>query len=297
MNTKNIAVIGGDGLVGSRFIELSSYTTHNLDITRGCDITNPSSIQKACDPIAPSAVINFAAYTDVNSAEKQRGDKNGIAWKVNVNGAQNVAHYCNINDIPLIHISTDFVFRGTAADPGPYLVDKHKPRDPKSISWYGWTKKKAEDIIQLSHAHSAIVRISYPFRASFPEKTDFLRIILDLHDKGDLYPMFSDQFITPTYIDELAEVLDILLTSFKTGIYHVASSNTCTPHEFAQYALEHYTGSSINVKKGSIVDFLKNTNTAHRPQFGGLSVKETELALGINFRTWQKAVTHCLDNM
>src|SRR3990167_9192715 len=110
---KRILVFGGSGLVGSKFINLYSK---NFEISAPdastADILNKDQVTKVTQEFNPDVVVNFAAYTQVEQAEIQKDDKNGICYLINAIGAKNVAEVIKEFDKKLIHISTDYVFYG-----------------------------------------------------------------------------------------------------------------------------------------------------------------------------------------
>lgn len=285
-------MFGGSGLVGSRFIDL--YHKDRLTITpksKEVDITKKESLgnffkenEKNFD-----TVINFAAYTNVDEAEKERGKKNGICWKINVEGVKNIAEACKDNGKYLIHISTDFIFPGNSDYPGPYSEDSRLPQNGDGIGWYGWTKLEGEKALKELFENYAVVRIASPYRGHFTEKLDFARNILNLFDEERLYPMFADKKFTPTFIDELSKVLYLLTEEKKKGIFHVVSTDITTPYEFASYLLEKARGSKGIVKKGSQAELNEKTGVP-RPILGGLKTEITQKELGITLMTWRKAI-------
>lgn len=290
---KRFLILGSGGLVGSRFIEL--IASERLSIaprSYELDITDKGSISTFFKQRADDfdVVVNFAAVTDVDAAEKERGEGRAMTWRVNTEGAANVAWAVQKYEKFLIHISTDFVFPGTKSNPGPYTEEAKLPNDPKNINWYGWTKLWGERKVGEICERSAIVRISYPFRAHYTEKLDFARKILLLFDQGKLYPMFSDQIITPTFIDEAVNVIEKIGEIERAGVYHLASANTTTPYDFANYLLEKARGVKGVVREGFLEEFLKVPGRTPRPIYGGLDTKKTQSILGVRFKTWQKAI-------
>lgn len=284
-----LLVTGANGLVGSYFIE--NYSSGGDVILAPpldeFDITDPKSIESYFKLNAPDAVIHFAAFTDVSLAEKQRGDKKASCWIVNVEGTANLINALN-PDSYLISISTDVVFSGKQDNPGPYAEDDQPEVNPESLSWYGWTKREAEKIV-ANRSNCAILRISNPVRAVYEAKTDYVRKILKLYDENKLYPMFSDQYLTLTYINEVTKVLKILLEKRLTGIFHASSSNVFTPFKLANYLIEKARGEKNAVLPVSIEEYLKD-NPSRYPQYGGLKVDKTEGALGLNFMTWEEII-------
>jgi dTDP-4-dehydrorhamnose reductase len=297
---KHFLVFGTPGLVGSRFVDLIASErqpvtpeVHEVDITEKSSLmTFFQENEKSFD-----AVVNFAAFTDVDGAEKERGDEKGLVWQVNVEGAANVADAAKKFNKFLVHISTDFVFPGSKDNPGPYSEDTKLPENPDGISWYGWTKLMGEKQVRKANSKCAVVRISYPFRSHCPQKSDFARDILTLYDEGKLYPMFADQVRTPTFIDEAASAIEEICELEKPGNFHLVSSNTTTPYDFANYLLEKARKAKDVVKKGSLEEFMKTPGRTPRPVFGGLDSKKTQKELGMKFKTWQQAVDEFVEQL
>lgn len=290
--SKRICIVGATGLVGSRFVDLypKSEEVSTPEIS-DLDITSMDSVNNYFNDNEVDAVVNFAAYTNVDGAEKERGDKNGAAWKLNVDGVENLLKACNDKDIFLVQVSTDFVFKGNETDPGPYSEDKKIPDDDLGISWYGWTKNRAEKIISASGVRCAIVRISYPFYPSkFEGKLDFAKGFLKLFDENKLYPVFSDQNNSILNVDELFKPLLKIINNEIQGTFHIVSSDTTTPFDFVCYLLEKARGAKDVLQKGSMLEFLKAPGRTPRPRLGGLKTELTQEKLGMSFKTWREMV-------
>jgi len=285
-------IFGGSGLIGSRFIELVSEEKHAVPKEEELDITNTKSLEDFFNKHADdfSTIINFAAYTNVDGAEKERGDETGMVWKINVIGAENVAKVAQKHGKFLIHISTDFVFPGTDENPGPYTEDAELPKNMETIGWYGWTKLMAEKKVKEVGGDFAIARTTYPFRATpYELKPDFARNILQLFDEKKLYPMFSDQQLTPVFIDDLVIALEKIAELKKPGVYHVVTTDITSPFEFGNYLLEKTKGAKGVIKEGSMKEFLEAPGRTPRPRLGGLDSKKTQEILGMKFKTWKQA--------
>ncbi len=289
--SERLLVTGASGLVGSRFVELKSPDCEVLptDINT-FDITDRASVEKFILENKPTAIIHFAGYTDVEGAEKERGQESGPAWEVNVLGTRNIAETAAKNGVYMIHISTDFVFKGSEDDKGPHSEDKPLPADNNGIGWYGWTKKLAEDEVRKAHPNASIARISYPFRANFEGKKDFARSILSLYEGGTLYPLFSDQYLTPAFIDDIAKALNILVNKKLPGTFHLVCTGVTTPFEFGNYLLEKAKGVKDAVKPGSLKEFMSVPGRTPKPMYGGLLNEKTESILGMKFLTWKEAI-------
>ena len=296
---KKVLVIGASGMVASRIVDLAKDM---LDITpldeKIIDITNAKSVEDYFKNNSFDSVINFAAFTNVDAAEAQRGDETGLVWKLNVEGPENLAKVCAAKNIFLIHISTDFVFPGTEAYPGPYSEDSRLPETPDGIGWYGWTKNRAEFEIRNLGSRNAIVRYGYPFRAAKYElKKDWARNLINLYNEHKLYPLFDDQIQSIVFIDDLVEPLAKIINEELAGIFHIASIDTTTPYEVGSYLLEKYTGKPVEILKGSMVEFLKTPGRTPRSRFGGLNNLITRKTLNMKFKTWKEMVDEFVNQL
>jgi len=204
---KQVIGTGLSGLIGSRIVELLSdkYAFSDLSLEAGVDITNSVQIEEKIRNSEAEVVLHLAAFTDVDAASKQDGDKSGSCYKVNVLGTQNVVSACRTSGKYLIHVSTDFVFDGKKKEP---YTEEDKPNP---IEWYGKTKFWAEEEVRKGGINYAIVRPAFPFRVEFKAKKDLVRQIIKGLEENSLPPMFVDQIITPTFIDDIALEFIILL--------------------------------------------------------------------------------------
>lgn len=290
---KKVAIIGGSGMVASRFIDLSAK---NFDIIsldeKTLDITDKGAVEKYFqENSGVDAVVNFAAFTNVDGAEAQKGDETGLAWRLNVEGPRNLAEACKKLNKFLVHISTDFIFPGNEETPGPYDESAKLPDSPTGIGWYGWTKNRGEFQIPSSKFKIAIVRYGYPFRAAkYEAKLDWARNLLKLYDEQKLYPLFTDQIQSVLFIDNLVEPLAKIVSEEIEGIFHIVSLDTTTPFDIGSYLLEKYAGKPVEIQKGSIVEFLKASGRIPRPRFGGLLTEKTQEKLGMKFKSWREMV-------
>lgn len=296
---KKILVIGASGMVASRFCDLVKDKFEIVPSDeKTLDITSREAVVDYFENNKFDAVINFAAFTNVDGAEAQRGDESGLVWKLNVEGPKYLADICKEKNIFLVHISTDFVFQGDDINPGPYAEDAVIPEDASGIGWYGWTKNRGEKVVKESGAKYAIVRYGYPFRAAeFELKKDWARNLINLYNEQKLYPLFDDQTQNILFIDDLVEPLSKIVEENITGIFHIASSDTTTPYEVGSYLLEKYVGSSVELQKGSMVEFLKAPGRTPRPRLGGLKVEKTEEMLGIKFRSWREMIDEFISQL
>lgn len=281
-------------MVGSRFCDLAGdfftlvKTDYHQDIP--VDITSADSVENFYKNHDFSWVILFSAATDVDAAEKERDDKNGPTFRINVNGTQNIVAASRKYHRGLIFISTDFVFDGTA---GPYSEDAPTGPDLSQVSWYGISKIEAEKTV-LSLDESIVLRIAYPYRGPYVGKEDIAKRILKAYEGDQLYPMFVDQIISPTFIDDLAPAVNLLLSQNARGIYHLASPLTTTQYDFARRLLEVFGRDAKKLQKGRVVEFLKNPHATPRPVKGGLKVDKIK-KLGFTPTDWREGIKKIYD--
>lgn len=231
---KKVLIFGGSGLVGSEFIKL---TTPLFDIkspqVSEVDILEKDQLAKTIQEFNPDTVINFAAYTDVEAAENQKGDTKEVCYLINAIGAKNVALACYEFDKKLIHISTDYVFDGTKEN-SPYTEED----EPNPVNWYGTTKMFGEEVVLESGCVSTIVRICMPFSPFYELKKDVARFFLGALRTGNQVKAIEDQRVTPTLVSDIAQGLKILVESNSSGLYHLSSTDSVTPLEFAKTIAE-----------------------------------------------------------
>lgn len=225
-----IFTIGGSGLVGSRIVELldNTYDITDLSISNGIDITDPSTLAVIKNDTQHEVVLQFAAKADVDGCEKDKAlGEEGPAFKINVTGTQHVAEACKIGKKKMIYISTDFVFDGKNTPKGGYTEDDI----PLPLGWYAETKEKGEEVVKKAGIPYLILRIAYPYRKEFEAKKDFVRAVGDRLAQGLPIKAITDHTFTPTYIDDIAEAIDILLQHNASGIYHVVGSQSLSPYD------------------------------------------------------------------
>lgn len=275
---KEILGTGLDGLVGSRVVELNpQYEFINL-IYPQADITKIETLETFFQNSTADTLIHFAAFTDTKAAWEQKFDTNSPCFKVNVEGTKNVAQLCKKYNKHLIHISTDYVFNGQKNVP-------YNENDlPNAMEWYGQTKAMAEKI--ALDAGATVVRISFPYRKEFPLKVDFIRGYINKLQSSEPLNLFTDQTITPTFIDDIAHGLDIIIQQKPAGIFHLVGSSSHSPYEIAQEVARIFNLDSSLIHPSSLEKYLIDNPTA-RP-FGknqSLSNQKIKDELGISMRT------------
>jgi len=240
MKTKILAT-GLTGLVGSRFTELLDevYEFEHISLSNGIDILDKNAVLDKISNSDANVVIHMAAKANVDGCEEDMerdkellGFKNSqeakeawreekTAWAVNVFGTQNIVDACRKANKKLVYISTDFVFDGTKKS----YSEEEKPNP---INWYAKTKYEGEKLIQNCGLDYIIARIAYPYRALF-ERNDFVRGLIEKLGKSEKLNMVWDHIMVPTFIDDIANALDILIRTEQKGIFHVVGSQKINP--------------------------------------------------------------------
>lgn len=250
-------VTGATGLVGGHFCRTLRRCGHqSVPLTRsaGVDITVEREAA-ACVEAHPdaAALLHLAAYTDVSAAWKQRNDRQGDCFRINVEGTRHLADACARRGLPLIFVSTDFVFDGGRE--GPYTEED----PPSPIEWYGETKWMAEQLVRERSPHWYIARISHPFGGgpSAPRLDLIARIAQNLL-AGRTCTLFQDQIITPTFLDDICEGLLLLgrAAPADSGVFHLTGSTSLSPFALGQTIAARLGCSSSLVQPGCLRDFL-----------------------------------------
>lgn len=245
----------------------------NMDITdyRQCD--DVISREK------PDLIINAAAYTLVDKCEEDIE----LAYRANALAPRNLAIICNEQNIPILHISSDYVFDGTK-DTG-YLEDDLK----NPISVYGKSKSLAEDYITTLTNKYYIVRTSWLFGEN---GNNFIKTMLQLGKTRNNLTVVNDQFGTPTYTRDLAQAIDMLVQEPRYGIYHITNSDYTNWYEFAKYifSLADY---KVNVQPISTEEFNR---PAPRPKYSVLQNRLWQLEGFPLLRSYKEAVKEYVEN-
>lgn len=278
MNNIPLLGTGLNGLVGSKFVTdfKDKYDFDNLDLRnalRPVDITNEKQVLSVVADSEAQFLVHMAAFTDVTGAWQQTDDVNGLCYQVNVKGTENLVKACAQTGKHLIYLSTAYVFDGEKKE--MYVeTDKTNP-----IEWYGKTKALAEEVIQDSDIDWTILRIDQPFRNDPFSKVDTLHRVLDGMRNNKLYPQFADHYFGPTYINDLAKIIDYVISQKVTGLYHASSGESWTDFEFAQFINQTFN-LNFDLKSGSLAEYLKTSN---RPYQKNTALNTDKLKSGLDF--------------
>ncbi len=276
---------GLTGLIGSRIIELlsSDYTFENVSRSTGVDITNSDQVRRAIGSSDCDVVLHLAAFTNVKEAEleKEKGEASEV-WKINVTGTKNIVKACNETGKKLIYASTDLVFDGENTPEDGYREgDKENP-----LNWYAKTKYEGELRVRDAKSPWIVIRPAYPFRASYT-KNDFVRLFIQKLENNEPLTLLADRIVTPTFIDDIAEALSILLSQECTGIYHTVGSTMLSIYEAAEVICDIFNLDKSLLSKTTRKEFL--VNRPPEPFNSGLNNAKIR-GLGAHMRTFAEGV-------
>lgn len=286
MEKNDIIGTGLSGLVGSRVTTLmsSKYVFTDMSRSTGVDITDKEAIMRAISKSVSPFVLHFAARTDVDGCEDEiELTERSMAWRVNVEGTRNVVTACEALGKKLLYLSTDMVFNGDIPLEQKYDEDDH----PHPINWYAVTKYEGEKIVTQAKIPWVILRIAYPFRAEF-EKKEYVRVFISYLQQDKEISAVNDHYFTPTFIDDLAPVIEKCLTEKMSGIYHVVGGQSVSPYNAALIIARQFQFDENLVKPISREEYF--IDKALRPF--NLSLKNDKIQkLGIQMLTFEEAIS------
>lgn len=215
-------------MLGSDVCEQMSKTSNTIiPLTKGqLDITNHNKVMSCIAENEPDIIINCAAYTNVDLAEKESLK----AISVNGFGPSSISEAANEVGATVVHISTDYVFNGNKVS-GPYLEDDK----PDPISVYGASKLIGEEMVKAKADKYFIVRTAGLYGAN---GNNFVKSIIRAANEFGQLEVVSDQFTNPTSTKALAEGIMGLIETQDYGIYHLAAAGACSWYEFAQEIMD-----------------------------------------------------------
>ena len=252
------------------------------------DISSVDSITNIFTMFAPSIVINTAAYTAVDRAETEADQ----AYTVNKEGAYNLARACETTDTTLIHISTDYVFDGTASN--PYKSDDQT--NPQSI--YGKSKLAGELEVSAILPTHVIIRTAWVFSEY---NNNFVNTILSLADKQESIEVVIDQYGCPTYAGDLAKALLRICKLISTGhhawgTYHYCGDHQVNWHGFATAVVEEAQSQKLLLHPVTVCPITSSDYQVPtpRPAYSVLDMQSAIDTWGIKPSAWHTALEHII---
>jgi len=283
-----IAATGLSGMIGGRVASVAKDSTW---LPLETNIADRAATESAVANNRAGVIVNFAGFTDVTAAWNDRDNKDGACYQINVVGVQNLVDACKQSGKFLIHISTDYVFKGTKDTAYTELQTGDVDSD-----WYGVTKRLAEEYIRDNLEDYAIVRIASPFQVSSPRKEDIVRRILRQFKEDSLPPMFVDTIITPTYVDDLAPLLEKIAITKAKGTFHGVGSTSASPFELAKMIAAIFKLDASRLRQGHLDDYTRTLGRPY-PLYLRLDNSWTKETLGVSMRTLEESLTDLRSQM
>jgi dTDP-4-dehydrorhamnose reductase len=277
-----VVVIGRQGQLARALAEMSGGDVAVTCIGRPqLDLTEPQTVAAALADLPTDIVVNAAAYTAVDKAESEPD----LAFRINRDGASAVAEACAHRRLPLIHLSTDYVFAGGQSAPWRETDACH----PQSV--YGASKLAGEQAVQAAWPSAVILRTAW---VHSPFGSNFVKTMLRLSTERDRLRVVADQRGSPSYAPDLAVAIIVMakqmVASGLGGIFHLAGAGAASWHEVAVETMRA-AGRNIPVDAISTADY---PTPAKRPANSVLETAKIAAAYGIRLPPWRDGVQRCV---
>jgi dTDP-4-dehydrorhamnose reductase len=280
----NVLVLGSAGQVGRELFASAPDDAVLVGLDRAeIDIADAAQVALAFAEYRPDVVINVAAYTAVDKAESEPD----IARRINADAPGIIATQAAKAGAAFVHISTDFVFDGSASTPYPCDAT------PNPLSIYGATKADGEAAVRTAMPGALIVRTAWVYAAGMG---NFVETMLRLFAGGGTVRVISDQVGTPTHAASLARTIWALLAAEATGTYHATDAGIASWYDFAVAIHDEALAIGILPAPATIVPVMTSDypTPAQRPAYGVLDKTATWALLGKPAAHWRHELSSML---
>jgi dTDP-4-dehydrorhamnose reductase len=282
---KKILVTGAKGQLGSELNVLSkNYSQFEWVFTdrTDLDLCNLDHLASELSRIHPQFIVNCAAHTAVDRAESEPE----LADVLNHQAVAIIAKWSQINNCKLIHISTDYVFDGTAAT----ALDELAPTNP--INVYGVTKLAGEKACMKENPSAIIIRTSWVY-SSFG--ANFVKTMSRLMKERDTLNVVNDQIGSPTYAADLAQAIMTIITHnhWQAGIYNFSNEGEISWYEFA-LAIQEIGGFDCAI---SGIPSSAYPTPAQRPQYSLLDKSKIAATFGVVVPDYKESLVRCMGQL
>ena len=280
----NILVTGANGQLGSEMQRLGAVSPNNYIFTDAAelDVTDAGAVRRAAEQTRAEAIVNCAAYTDVERAEENEA----AADLLNRLAPANLAAAAAATGATLIHISTDYVFDGRAHTP----YTEQAPTAPLSV--YGRTKLAGEQAVEASGCSYLILRTAWLYSAF---GNNFLKTMLRLTAERESLKVVFDQIGTPTYAGDLALAIFSIIESERyagnEGVYHFTDEGVCSWYDFATEIAAAAGHDSCRIIPCHTSEF---PTKAQRPAYSVLDKTKIKTTFQMDIPHWREAMIYCL---
>jgi len=287
-----ILLFGANGQVGADCALAFSGANYNLICSSrtDTDFSNAEAVTKKVSSESPDIVINACAYTAVDKAEQERE----LADAINHKSVEALAKSCAQLSIPLIHLSTDYVFDGSGSTP-------YKETDAvKPLGAYGASKLAGEEVVSANLPEHIILRTSWVFGE---QGNNFVKTMLRLGADRDSLNVVNDQFGRPSYVGDIVSTIRFFVDQFAKnntlswGIYHCSSEGAVSWFEFAQAIFEQAYQLGILAKpvKVNPIPSSEFPTPAPRPAYSVLDTAKLEQIINAPLPHWKLGLLQFLN--
>lgn len=285
-----VLIVGRSGQVAQALDKKGFGDVPHLAVGRDvADLADGDAISALFNVYQPCLVINAAAYTAVDKAEEEPD----MAYAVNCDGVRRLAQHCAAQDIPLVHLSTDYVFDGCKQ--GAYVeTDLVAP-----LGIYGRSKADGEIALREVFEKHVILRTSWVYSTT---GNNFVKTMLRLAKTQDQVAVVDDQRGSPTFAPDIAEAIRTVVAELfrgdgEYGTFHLSADGYTSWCGFAQRIFERAALFDLPVTNIVPISTAEYPTPARRPLNSMLDCKAIERAYGIRLRDWQDSLDICLGEM
>lgn len=284
----NILITGSNGQLGNCIRNASEGSDDNYIFTdvAELDITDAAAVEKRVADNNVDVIVNCAAYTNVDKAESDQA----FAKLLNADAVMNLAQAAKNHDATLIHISTDYVFGGD-----PYNTPCREDQKGTPTGVYGSTKLMGEENIRRSGCKALVFRTAWLYSEY---GKNFVKTMLNLTATKQTLNVVFDQCGTPTYAQDLADVIVSIITDRKLvgneGIYHYSNEGVCSWYDFTKEIAREAGNTSCDIQPCHSDEF---PSPVKRPAYSVLDKTKFKETFGIPVPYWTDSLWCCIRNL
>lgn len=299
---KNILIIGANGFTGRQILnDLSQLTTYKVtgsslhpDIQPKhttnynfieTDIRDLTATRRLFETVRPDVVINNSALSVPDYCEQHREE----AYQMNVTAVEQLAHLCEAYNSRFIHLSTDFVFDGQATQ----LYTEED--SPAPVNYYGYTKWKGEErVADICHSY-AIARVAIVYGKTLPgQHGNIVELVMKRLLKGEEIRVVSDQWRTPTHVEDVSQGVSLLIENMTNGIFHICGNDCLTIADTASL-VARYMGADQSLIHPVTTNEMNEATP--RPRFSGMRTEKARRILNYSPRSMEEGIKQVIDEL
>lgn len=291
---RRILVTGSNGLLGQKITErllvtkqfdliATSKGPNRFPVAAGytyaeMDILDPLNVKEIVEKYQPDAIVHTAAMTNVDTCESEKE----LAYQLNVEAVKTLVSLCELHNIQLVHLSTDFIFDGAQ---GPY----DELAAPNPLSYYGITKLEAEELIKSSTCRWAILRTIIVYGiVSDMSRSNIVLWAKGALEKGNPINVVNDQWRMPTLAEDLADCCLLVVEKGARGVYNASGKDMMSISELVERVADYWGLDKSLIKEVSAETL---NQTAKRPIRTGFILDKTIADLGYNPRSFEEGLS------